>query len=476
MSKLKEKTIWFCNDCGYESTGYLGRCLSCGAWETFKQAKFSEPKGSKKQNQDSRSNFFIKAETQLLSLTEIPEESIARYPSGSEELDRVLGSGVVPGSVTLVGGEPGIGKSTLLLQVANYFSSQDLKVIYVSAEESSRQLKIRANRLKIKQEADGKNIFVFAENNLNSILNVIESEEPSLVIIDSIQAIYSDSLDALPGMPSQIRECCSKLMRTAKGINVPIFLVGHINKDGDIAGPKILEHMVDTVIQFEGSKDANLRFLRSIKNRFGDTNEIGLYTMSGEGLEDLSNPSEIFLEEKSSGIIFAFHEARRSLLLEIQTLVLNSNYPNPRRFANGIELNRLHQILAIIEKRLDISLSKADVYLNVVGGIFVKDTASDLAVALAIYKSAMNFETYNPETEIVAIGELGLNGEIRSVTNCENRIKEAQRLGFKKILIPQKNFSRLDRKNYTIEITPISNLNQCINLFHKSKKPMAQVI
>lgn len=476
MSKLKEKTIWFCNDCGYESTGYLGRCLSCGAWETFKQAKFSEPKGSKKQNQDSRSNFFIKAETQLLSLTEIPEESIARYPSGSSELDRVLGSGVVPGSITLVGGEPGIGKSTLLLQVANYFSSQELKVIYVSAEESSRQLKIRANRLKIKQEADGKNIFVFAENNLTSILNVIENEEPSLVIIDSIQAIYSDALDALPGMPSQIRECCSKLMRTAKGINVPIFLVGHINKDGDIAGPKILEHMVDTVIQFEGSKDANLRFLRSIKNRFGDTNEIGLYTMSGEGLEDLSNPSEIFLEEKSSGIIFAFHEARRSLLLEIQTLVLNSNYPNPRRFANGIELNRLHQILAIIEKRLDISLSKADVYLNVVGGIFVKDTASDLAVALAIYKSAMNFETYNPEAEIVAIGELGLNGEIRSVTNCENRIKEAQRLGFKKILIPQKNFSRLDLKNYTIEITPISNLNQCINLFHKPKKPMAQAI
>jgi DNA repair protein RadA/Sms len=280
-----------------------------------------------------------------------------------------------------------------------------------------------------------------------------------LVVIDSIQAIYSDNSDALPGMPSQIRECCSKLMRAAKSINVPIFLVGHINKDGDIAGPKILEHMVDTVIQFEGAKDSSIRFIRAIKNRFGDTNEIGLFTMNGEGLQDLSNPSEIFLEERSSGVIYAYHEARRSLLLEMQALVINSNYPNPRRLANGIELNRLHQILAVIEKKLDINVSKADVYLNVVGGIYIKDTSADLAIALAIYKSAMNYSNADSKSEVIAIGELGLNGEIRSVNNCENRIKEAQRLGFKRILIPQKNYSRLDIKNYSIEIIPVTNIN-----------------
>lgn len=467
----KVKTLWYCGECGYESVGYLGRCLSCGAWESFKQAKFAEPKNSlKKSSRNSfgkTSDLFINAESQLLKLEEIPDENLARYSSGFEELDKVLGAGIVPGSVVLLGGEPGIGKSTLLLQVAHAFSNKELKVIYVSAEESSRQLKIRANRLNFNEGKANDNFFVFAENNLELILNLIETEEPNLVIIDSIQAIHSDNLDALPGMPSQIRECCSKLMRLAKTINVPIFLVGHINKDGDIAGPKILEHMVDTVIQFEGAKDSNIRFIRAIKNRFGDTNEIGLFTMNGEGLKDLSNPSEIFLEEKSSGIIFAFHEARRSLLLEIQTLVLNSNFPNPRRFANGIELNRLHQILAIIEKKLDLNVSKADIYLNVVGGIFIKDTASDLAVALAVYKSAMNFSHNDPNNEIVAVGELGLTGEIRSVTNCESRIREAQRLGFKKILIPNKNFQKINPENFTIKIFAVENLADAVKYIGK---------
>ncbi len=348
--------------------------------------------------------------------------------SGSSELDRVLGGGIVPGSLTLLGGEPGIGKSTILIQVADKLAKKNLKILYISAEESSRQLKLRATRLNINSA-----ITVLAQNNLTQIIDAIETQEPSLVIIDSIQAIYSAKLDSLPGSPSQIRESAGQLMRCAKLSNIPIFLVGHINKDGDLAGPKILEHMVDTVIQFEGSSESQLRFLRSMKNRFGSTDEIGIFQMSETGLHDINNPSEIFLEEKSGGMLFAAREGRRTILLEIQALALNSDYNNPRRIANGIDATRLHQILAIVEKKLAICLSKTDIYLNVVGGIHIKDTAVDLAIALAIYNSVQG---QNNDRDIVALGELGLSGEIRSVANLEARLKECIKLGYKEIIIP----------------------------------------
>lgn len=426
----KQQTIFYCTECGNESHSYLGKCSFCNTWGSLKEAKFD--KASKKsiiRQEKEDGTLFVQAESQMMSLREIPDEQVNRMLSNSLELDRVLGGGIVPGSLTLLGGEPGIGKSTILLQVADRLALTGLKILYISAEESSRQLKLRASRLHIHSD-----IKVFAENNLGRIIDTIETEEPNLVIIDSIQAIYSGKLDSLPGSPSQIKESASKLMRVAKTTNIPVFLVGHINKDGDLAGPKILEHMVDTVIQFEGSSDSQLRFLRSIKNRFGSTDEIGIFLMKEDGLHDVSNPSEIFLEEKSGGMLFAAREGRRTILLEIQALALNSDYSNPRRIANGIEISRLHQILAIVEKKLGISLSKTDVYLNVVGGIHVKDTAVDLSIALAIYNSVIG---QSNDKDIVALGELGLSGEIRSVTNLESRIRECIKLGYKEIIIPE---------------------------------------
>lgn len=422
----KTVSIFFCSECGNESQSYLGKCPACHTWGSLKEAKFD--KSSKKSTSTQDTGFFVKAESQILNLQDIAADQINRMSSGSSELDRVLGGGIVPGSLTLLGGEPGIGKSTILIQVADKLAKKNLKILYISAEESSRQLKLRATRLNINSA-----ITVLAQNNLTQIIDAIETQEPSLVIIDSIQAIYSAKLDSLPGSPSQIRESAGQLMRCAKLSNIPIFLVGHINKDGDLAGPKILEHMVDTVIQFEGSSESQLRFLRSMKNRFGSTDEIGIFQMSETGLHDINNPSEIFLEEKSGGMLFAAREGRRTILLEIQALALNSDYNNPRRIANGIDATRLHQILAIVEKKLAICLSKTDIYLNVVGGIHIKDTAVDLAIALAIYNSVQG---QNNDRDIVALGELGLSGEIRSVANLEARLKECIKLGYKEIIIP----------------------------------------
>lgn len=433
----KSQVIFYCTECGTESYSYLGKCPACHTWGSLKEAKFDKPSKSESRRsaRDDKTSLFINAETEMMSLREIPNEQINRMLSESLELDRVLGGGIVPGSLTLLGGEPGIGKSTILLQVADRLALKGLKILYISAEESSRQLKLRAGRLDIHSD-----IKVLAENNLERIIDTIETEEPNFVVIDSIQALYAPKLDSLPGSPSQIKENASKLMRVAKTTNIPIFLVGHINKDGDIAGPKILEHMVDTVIQFEGSSDSQLRFLRSAKNRFGSTDEVGIFLMDEKGLKDLSNPSEIFLEEKSGGMLFAAREGRRTLLLEIQALALNSDYSNPRRIANGIELSRLHQILAIVEKKLGITLSKTDIYLNVVGGMQVRDTAVDLAIALAIYNSVIG---QTNDQDIVALGELGLSGEIRSVTNLESRVKECIKLGYKTIIVPASSGSSL---------------------------------
>ena len=448
----KTVSIFFCSECGNESQSYLGKCPACHTWGSLKEAKFD--KSSKKSTSTQDTGFFVKAESQILNLQDIAADQINRMSSGSSELDRVLGGGIVPGSLTLLGGEPGIGKSTILIQVADKLAKKNLKILYISAEESSRQLKLRATRLNINSA-----ITVLAQNNLTQIIDAIETQEPSLVIIDSIQAIYSAKLDSLPGSPSQIRESAGQLMRCAKLSNIPIFLVGHINKDGDLAGPKILEHMVDTVIQFEGSSESQLRFLRSMKNRFGSTDEIGIFQMSETGLHDINNPSEIFLEEKSGGMLFAAREGRRTILLEIQALALNSDYNNPRRIANGIDATRLHQILAIVEKKLAICLSKTDIYLNVVGGIHIKDTAVDLAIALAIYNSVQG---QNNDRDIVALGELGLSGEIRSVANLEARLKECIKLGYKEIIIPESAKKTINFKELEAKFIFAKNINDLV--------------
>ncbi len=451
----KTKSNWHCQECGYESGGYLGRCSHCGTWGSFiKKKQITEKTQERKK---PKHGIFLSPEASLLKLDEIPDTKQVRLESQSTEFNQVLGGGIVPGSITLIGGEPGIGKSTLLLQLATAFARQ-LRVLYVSAEESSEQIKIRARRLGLLGQPD-QNLFISTENNLENLLDRIRENEPGLIIIDSIQTIYLPDLDSIPGSPTQIRECAANLMRLAKSTGIPIIMVGHITKGGDLAGPKILEHMVDTVLQFEGDRGVNIRALRSIKNRFGSTDELALFLMQENGLQDLSNPSELFLSQRAGGIVFASREGRRSLLLEIQALVLSSDYSNPRRITNGIELGRLHQILAVLEKRMGISLAKADVYCNVTGGMEIQDPAVDLAVALAIITNA-NPKSNSNYDKTIAVGELGLSGEIRSVTNLEARVREAAKQGFKRVICPRQDLAELTKygQRYQIEIKAIANI------------------
>jgi len=399
------KFAWVCRNCGHETNGYFGQCSSCGAWGTLEKETIIK---TKTKATGLKHSLFVNSEDEILTLSEIEEDSILRLNTGSEEFNRVLGGGIVPASVNLIGGQPGIGKSTLLLQLAFHFSLKKLKVLYVSAEESSTQLKMRAKRLRrtndrsvllvhedheddenaeievCEQSQHEENILVYTESNLEKILEAIKNSEASLVIVDSIQALYNPNLDSVPGNVSQIKECCSNLTRIAKTFNVPIFIVGHINKDGDIAGPKILEHMVDTVLQFEMIKDESLRILRSIKNRFGSTDELAVFEMRENGLSDVSDPSQIFLNQRAGGIVTVIKEGRRALLVEVQSLVIYSDQHNPRRMANGIDFTRLHQILAIMEKYLKIPMGKQDVYVNVAGGLNIREPASDLAIALSM--------------------------------------------------------------------------------------------
>lgn len=473
VKQLKQKNLqkskWFCENCGYESPGFLGRCNSCDAWGSFKE-EFLEAKSSGANSY--KHGLFMEPESEVLKLDEIPDTDIRRIDTKSDEFNRVLGGGIVPGSLTLIGGHPGIGKSTLLLQIAGNSSKQGYKVLYISAEESSQQLKIRASRLGLAGGQTVNNIYICTENNLEKIISRVKEIEANIIIIDSIQAIYLPQINSIPGSVSQIRESCSNLMRLAKTTKIPILIVGHINKDGDLAGPKILEHMVDTVLNFEGeleaTKNQSFRVLRSIKNRFGSTDEIALFNMSSNGLQDVANPAEIFLKHRSGGIVVATREGKRSLLLELQSLVLHSEYNNPRRMANGIEPNRLHQILAVLEKKLGLALSKADVYLNIVGGLSIKEPAADLAVALSIFLSTNGYENLEKITkDLVVLGELGLSGEVRAITNIEARLKEAEKLGFKKAIIPKQNLDDLNNLKPNLEIVPVATLAEAVVKFQE---------
>lgn len=427
MAKVKSRYV--CQNCGYETAGYLGKCPECGSWASFVE----EIAGS----EIKVSNVELLDKNPPMKLTEIEMNSEIRTTTGISEFDRVLGGGIVQGSLVLIAGDPGIGKSTILLQTAGELCNSNKKVLYVSAEESASQIKLRAERLGVKSE----NLYIYPQTNFELIKKHIEEMKPDLVIVDSIQAIYTSIIQSSAGSVSQIRECCNALMTIAKTNNVSIIVIGHVTKEGNIAGPKVLEHMVDTVIQFEGDKYKTYRILRSIKNRFGNTSEVGIFEMSGKGLTEVLNPSELFLKEYNQtqtpgSTIIVTSEGTRPLLVEIQALVGTTPYPTPRRVANGVDVSRVLQILAVLEKRIGLNLSKQDVYVNVIGGIDVSEPAADLGIALAIITCVRDV-VFDSHTAIV--GEIGLSGEIRAVNHIDKRITEAQKLGFKRIIIPESN-------------------------------------
>ena len=446
MPKIKTKTVYLCSSCGDDHPKWNGQCPSCNEWGTLSEFKVS--KDRKIINQKSEKPIDLK------SAYNTPQ--LERFLTKINEIDRVLGGGILPGSIILLGGNPGIGKSTLALQLLSKLKKISL---YVSAEESKDQVAIRADRLLI----DSSHVHISSENNIDYILDQCAQLKPSLLIIDSIQTIYNDRLDALPGSVSQIRECGQQLLQFAKQNNTSILIIGHVTKEGTIAGPKMLEHMVDTVLYLEGDDRQDHRILRSDKNRYGNTHEVGIFQMEVNGLTEVSNPSELFLSERQNkapgSSIFPSVEGTRPILLEVQALVADSNFSTSQRNINGIDFKRLSMILAVLEKRLGLHLSKKDVFVNIVGGLKIEDPAIDLAVIGAI---ASSYKEKILNQAMAVFGEVGLGGEIRSVTKVENRINEAQSLGFSQIIIPKSNFDRLKRDSKS-NVIGVSNVGEALH-------------
>jgi DNA repair protein RadA/Sms len=449
----KSKTVYFCQNCGYQAAKWLGNCPSCNQWNTFVEeiVEKSTAKIEWKQGENTKQRL-----SKPVAIDQIEKSVDYRIATHDEELNRVLGGGIVPGSLVLIGGEPGIGKSTLLLQLA--LTLKNLKILYVSGEESEQQIKMRALRMVDKEPS---NCFILTETSTQNIFKQIEELAPQIVIVDSIQTLYSAHIESTPGSVSQIRECTAELLRFAKETNTPVFLVGHITKDGNIAGPKILEHMVDTVLQFEGDRHHTYRILRSIKNRFGSTSELGIYEMRGTGLREVSNPSEILLsqrDEELSGIaVSVMIEGLRPMLIESQALVSTSAYGTPQRSATGFDTRRMNMLLAVLEKRCGFRLGVKDVFLNITGGIRVEDPAIDLGVVSAIISS---HEDLAISSKYCFAAEVGLSGEIRSVNRIEQRIAEAERLGFEKIFVSRYALKGINAKSYKIEIVSLGKLEE----------------
>lgn len=448
----KSKTVFVCNSCGYESAKWLGKCPACNEWNSFYEEKVISSLNNSLN--DSRK---IRTKAIPLKLKEVEGIEVARTSTGISELDRVLGGGLVKGSLVLVGGEPGIGKSTLILQLCNQVQGKG-KVLYISGEESAEQVKIRADRLNIKNDE----IMFLGETNIENIEEAIFSINPKLVIIDSIQTMYSEEITSAAGTVSQVREITARIMRMCKDNGITTIIIGHVTKDGNIAGPRVLEHMVDTVLYLEGERYFSYRILRSVKNRFGSTNEVGMFEMKNEGMLEITNPSSILIsernDEKSGSIIVASMEGTRPLLVELQALTSPSIFGIPKRTANGIDYNRLAMLMAVMEKKAGLSLGTQDVYLNVVSGIKITEPAIDLGVLLAC---ASSYKNISIPQDVVAIGEVGLTGEVRAVNMIEKRIKEAEKLGFKKIIIPQSN-KKLLKDDFKIDIIGVINVNQAI--------------
>lgn len=445
----KVKSVWMCTSCGADSPKWEGRCPSCGAWNTMVEEKISVKPGKSRTPLGSTPN----ARPQKVS--EIETAELPRITMPSKELNRVLGGGLVPGSMVLIGGEPGIGKSTLVLQ--NTLSIKSRKILYVSGEESAAQLRMRADRLGKVSD----NVYIVCETSLDNIFNHIESTNPGLLVIDSIQTIASDELESPAGSVGQVRECSARLLRYAKETGVPVLIVGHINKEGSIAGPKVLEHIVDTVLQFEGDRNYMYRILRSIKNRFGSTSEIGIYEMCRQGLREVTNPSEILLnrthEELSGTTIGVTMEGIRPFLIEVQALVSTAAYGTPQRSVTGFDAKRMNMLLAVLEKRVGFKLAQKDVFLNIAGGIKVNDPALDLAVICAILSS--NVDMCVP-ADVCMAGEVGLSGEIRPVIRMEQRVREAQKLGMKRMLVPKGSLKGLDISDGDMEIVEVAKVEE----------------
>ena len=451
MSKVKSS--FFCQNCGYESVKWVGQCPSCSQWNTFVE-ELTQKDNSKKDSGWKDYND-EKRTSKTISLSEIKSSEEKRLPTSDSELNRVLGGGIVPGSLVLVAGEPGIGKSTLFLQ--NGLWLKDVSVLYVSGEESEQQIKMRADRLKLKNDK----FYLLTETSTQTIFQEIKKLKPQLVIVDSIQTLHTSFIDSSPGSVSQIRECAAEFQRFAKETNTPVFLIGHITKDGSIAGPKILEHMVDTVLQFEGDRHYAYRILRTLKNRFGSTAELGIYEMTDEGMRGVLNPSEILITQKEdqlSGIaIAATIEGIRPLLIEVQALVTQSVYGTPQRTVSGFDLRRLQLLLAVLEKRGGFHFGMKDVFLNIAGGIKVEDPSIDLAVLCALLSS---YEDVALPQRICFAGEVGLSGEIRAVNRIDQRIAEAEKLGFEKIIVSKYNQKGLSKQKFNIEVVQMGRVEE----------------
>ncbi len=424
MAKTK-KSIYFCQNCGHEETKWLGQCPACREWNTFVEEKVT-PAASKTVKECR--------EAQAVTLSSIKTDEDDRMLTQIAELDRVLGGGIVKGSLVLVGGDPGIGKSTLLLQVCQRLSAMGRKLLYISGEESLKQIKLRANRMGEFSE----NLYLLCETGLDIIRRMIEQQKPDMVVIDSIQTMYNEEVGSAPGSVSQVRESTNVFMQLAKGLNISIFIVGHVTKEGTVAGPRVLEHMVDTVLYFEGDRHASYRILRGVKNRFGSTNEIGVFEMRKEGLVEVKNPSEFMLsgkpEHASGSVVACAIEGTRPMLMEIQALVCKTNFGMPRRTAAGLDYNRVNLLMAVLEKRLGLQLSNYDAYVNIAGGIRLNEPAADLGIVMAIVSSYKN----RPIAEdVIVFGEVGLSGEVRAVSMPDQRVSEAKKLGFKVCVIPE---------------------------------------
>lgn len=446
----KIKNVYVCQQCGYESLKWLGRCPSCSAWNSMVE----EQKNSKPERAA-----VISSSSSPKSIVNIISGEKERYDTGIEELNRVLGGGLVKGSLTLISGDPGIGKSTLLLQTANNIATKYGKILYASGEESEEQIKIRGDRLGVSTD----NLYIVSETNMDIIARYVEDMQPVFVIIDSIQTMYKDTVSSAPGSVSQVRECSNELMRIGKNNGIPLFIVAHVTKQGELAGPRVLEHMVDTVLTFQGERTEDFRVLRTVKNRFGTTSEIGVFEMSQKGLIEVYDPSGLFLQDtnynQEGSTIIGIMEGTRPLLVEVQSLVTETKIPVPRRTAVGIENSRLSLILAVLEKKLRIYFYNSDVYVNVVGGMNLEGTTPDLGIALSLVSSIKG--NVSKLERLVAVGEIGLTGEIRPVANCDRIVNEAKKLGFKNIIVPYRNIERLETKG--INIIGVSTLKEAIN-------------
>ncbi len=453
----KSKTSYFCQNCGHNSPKWLGKCPSCAEWNTFAEEIIQ------KEDKTEKGTWRISSSQKIANkphkITEITFSEEERIFTPDIELNRVLGGGIVPGSLVLIGGEPGIGKSTLMLQIA--LQLKDHKVLYISGEESLQQIKMRAERIGITSE----NCFLMAETSTQNIFKQIEVLEPNIVVVDSIQTLQSSFIESGAGSVSQVRECAAELMKYAKESGTPVFLIGHITKEGTLAGPKVLEHMVDTVLNFEGDRHLVYRILRATKNRFGSTSELGIYEMLGDGLREVNNPSEILItqrEDDLSGIsIGATLEGNRPLLIEIQSLVSISSYGTPQRSSTGFDQKRLNMLLAVLEKRGGFRLGAQDVFLNITGGLKIEDPAIDLAVCISIVSS---YEDTSIPNSICFAGEVGLGGEVRAVQRIENRISEAEKLGFKEIYISKYSLKGLNPDNFKIKVRPVAKLDEIFSM------------